>query len=113
MIWACVEASSADTGSSRTSSSGSTVNARGIANRLQLTAGELTRRAVEVLRRQADRLDRAVEAGAQLAAAEPVIDLEGLGEAAADRHAGIERGVGVLEDHLHAPAQVPHLPFIH
>ena len=34
------------------------------------------------------------------------MDVQRLAHDAADRHAGIERGIGILEDHLHAP---PHL----
>jgi hypothetical protein len=35
--------------------------------------------------------------------------LERLGHDVAHVHAGVERGVVVLKDHLHAPAQRPHL----
>ncbi len=62
--------------------------------------------------RAAGRPGPAARPPARRAAASSVDDavqLQRPGQDLADRHARIERGIGVLEDHLHAPAQRPDL----
>ena len=64
--------------------------------------------ALHLVGRQADALEQRGDAVAALAACEPMpwID-QRLGDEVADRHARVERGVGVLEDHLHVAAHRP------
>ena len=76
------------------------------ADALPLTAGELVRVAVVVLRVQADGvhqpLDRGLAFGLGLLDA---VDDEGVGDDRADRLARVQRRVRVLEDHLHLATQ--------
>jgi hypothetical protein len=72
---------------------------------LTLAAGELVGEAGEDVRGEAYVLHEFVEAGADLIAGEAALDGERLGDDLTDAHAGIERAVGVLEDHLDAAAK--------
>ena len=74
---------------------------------LALAAGELVREARGPGSGQADEVEQFAAPGRappRRVAAHAVRD-QRLGEDLADRHARIERRIGVLEDHLHAPAQ--------
>ena len=105
MTCAWIETSSADTGSSATISRGSTASARAIADPLALAAGELVRIATRVLGREA-RPARAVRRPGAPRRLGPgqTVQHQRLAQHGAHRHARVERGVGVLEDHLHALA---------
>ena len=80
----------------------------GDADALALAARELVRVAPRVAGQQAH---EAEELGHPLlfrAAAGEAVNGERLGQHLADRHARVERAVGVLEDDLHLAAQAPH-----
>ena len=112
MICAWIETSSAETGSSQTISFGSTQRA-GDADALALAAREFVRIAAAHARaesptgssssatlRAAPRRRRRARAG----------DSGSRQRSAPTRHARIERGVGILEDHLHVAAQARSAP---
>ena len=82
----------------------------GDADALALAAGELVRVAPHVVGAEADGLEQFDDALLELAPGlrEPVDD-QRLADDRADRHARIERGVGVLEDDLHVARQRPQL----
>src|SRR5919108_758423 len=76
---------------------------------LPLPAGELVRVAVRVVRVEADHLEQLAHGVAPAFARADPVHLERLGDDVPDRHAGVERGVRVLEDDLHL---APHAPEI-
>jgi hypothetical protein len=80
--------------------------ARAIATRWR--AGELVRVAVEELlgRGELDAGQDALHARLALVAVPEVLDVEGLGDDAADGHPGVERLVRVMEDHLGLPPEI-------
>ena len=77
----------------------------GDADTLPLTAGELVREAVGESGADADGVEQLRDALPTLVFMEAV-DGEGFGNDPPDAHAGIKRGVGVLEDHLDAAADL-------
>ena len=74
---------------------------------LALAARELVREAVVVLGREPDALQQLLDLAAQLAPLASAVELQRVADDLADPLAGVERGVGVLEDHLHLAAQRP------
>ncbi len=78
----------------------------GDADALPLAAGELVRKTVGERGADSDGVEQLRDALPALALVETV-DGESFGDDAADGHTGIERGVGVLEDHLDAAADLP------
>ncbi len=80
----------------------------GDADALALAAGEFMWIAVGMLRLQADELQEFGDAPAALRAAGEAVGVQRLADDAADAQARVEAGVGVLEDHLHAPPVGPH-----
>ncbi|SAJ34076.1 Uncharacterised protein [Enterobacter cloacae] len=76
---------------------------------LALAAGEHVRVALVVLRPQADLAHHLLDLFAAFLARERGVDQQRLGQLVADLLSRIERGVGVLEDHLHVAAQLPAL----
>ena len=101
---AWMETSSAETGSSATTSRGRVISARAMAMRWRWppenSCGYL--RPSSAL--QAHRLQRLGDARRRLAARNPIEAGERLADDARDRLARIERAIGVLEDHLHMRA---------
>ena len=82
----------------------------GDADALALTAAELVRVAVAVAAREPDRLQQLVDAlGSRLARRREAVDVERLGDDLAHRLAGVEGGVGILEDHRHLSPLAPHV----
>ena len=79
----------------------------GDADALALAAGELVRIGVHVPASEPDALEQRRDAILALPAFRYTVDMHGLADDRAGRHARIERGVGVLEDHLH-PLPVGH-----
>src|SRR6185503_2399731 len=77
---------------------------------LPLAAGELVREAVVVLAGEADPLQELLHLLAQLRAGCHSLTLERVADDLPDPVAWVQRGVVVLEDHLHLPPQRPHLP---
>ena len=75
---------------------------------LALATAELVRIAREGGWVEADRVEQFAEARGQAFRRRLAVDSEGLGENLLNGHARVERGVGVLEDDLHAAAQVAH-----
>src|SRR5690606_14328171 len=79
--------------------------AAGDADALALTAGELVRVAVDVLRVQADDVQQVLDLLAPVALGRHLrVDLEGLTDDVAHRHPRVQRGVRVLEHHLDVAA---------
>ena len=104
-ICAWIETSSAETGSSATSTVGSRIIARAIADPLLLPAREHVRIAARVLRREPDRHKHARSRSRRAARASAVLSASGSSSDLRDGLPRIERSVGVLEHHLHARAQ--------
>ena len=107
MTCAWIETSSAETGSSQTISFGLDRERAGDADALALAARELVRVAAHVVGVQADRLEQLRRSAPRTRAgvfASLWID-QRLADDRADRHARVERGVGVLEDDLHVAAR--------
>ena len=77
---------------------------------LALTPGKLVWVAICRVGGQADRLQEIAHAGRGLAPSRQPVRPQRLANDPADTVAGVERGEGVLEDHLHPPAQRPQLP---
>jgi hypothetical protein len=71
---------------------------------LPLAAGELVGVAVQVAPRQVDVLQQLLDPAGALGAREVLVGVEGLSDALRDHHRRVERGVRVLEDHLHRAA---------
>ena len=76
---------------------------------LALAAGELVGIAAEGVGIEADFGEEFVQAGFEAVWGRFAVDGEGLGEDLADGHAGVERGVGILEDDGEAAAEAAHL----
>ena len=74
---------------------------------LPLTAGELVRIAVVMLRIQPDAVHELLHA--PFARALRLVDREGRSDDRADRLPRVQRGIRILKDHLHLPAERPHL----
>ena len=107
MIWAWIETSSAETGSSQTISRGLQDHRPGDADPLALAARELVRVAVDHLRQEAGPGHHVLDPRPDLGAAEArLVGDQRLGDDVADGHARVERGERVLEDDLHR-APVP------
>ena len=80
----------------------------GDADALALAAGELVRDSGRwSTARSPTSSSSSPRAPAALGAVAHAVDQQRLADDVADRHARVERGVGVLEDHLHVPAQRP------
>src|SRR2546427_1860743 len=108
MTCAWMETSSAEIGSSHTMNSGSTASARD-ADALPLSARELVRIAIGEVRVEAHDAQQLLHALGLLPASCQVMDLERLADDVAHRHPRVQRGVRILEDHLHPPAHPAHL----
>ena len=76
---------------------------------LPLPARELVGIAAGECRIQADEPHHLLDAPAAARSIEAPVDVDGLGDDVRHLHAWAQRGEGVLEDHLHAPAQAAHL----
>ncbi len=70
---------------------------------LPLTARELSRIGVERARRKAHEVEQLAAALRHAGARHEVVHAQQLGERLTHCHARVERRVGILEDHLHAP----------
>jgi hypothetical protein len=109
--WAWIETSSADTGSSQTMSLGSQGQRPGDPDALALPARELVR--VAVGRARGGRPTRpaalVTTRRAPLGGVADAVDAQRLADDRPDRHARVERAVGVLEDDLHLAPGGPHL----
>src|SRR5258708_21594637 len=81
----------------------------GDANPLPLVAGEAVRVAAYVLRSEADTSEQIGDSVAQLIAPGDVIDEQWLADDLQQGHSWIQRGVRVLEDHLHVRPQTSQL----
>ena len=75
-------------------------------NALALAARELVGEAGEDVGLESYFAHQFREARADVIFAEAALDGEGFGDDFADAHSGVEGGEGVLEDHLHAPAEL-------
>src|SRR5262249_52916386 len=73
---------------------------------LALTAGELARVPLGDSRTQVYALQRLAHELLAVLAPGTVVDAAGFVDRGTDRHARVERGIWVLEDHLHAPPQL-------
>ena len=105
-----IETSSAETGSSRIRSSWVQRQGARDADSLPLTAGELVREAVRVLRAQPNRPQQLGDATVSLVpTAGDAVDLEWLADDVANGHAWIQRRVRILEDDLQLTADRAHL----
>src|SRR5579859_1895793 len=79
------------------------------ADALALAAGELVRVAVSEVRIEADNAEQLLDALLFLLALfRQTVDLERFGDQVSDRHACIQAGVRVLEDHLHLAPLLAH-----
>ncbi len=76
---------------------------------LALTSGEFVRSPVQGVAAQADLVEELGHPLVALAARQPVVDLERFAHDVVHAHAGVERGVRILEDDLHGPPGVPQL----
>ena len=76
---------------------------------LALTARELVREAIRGVRRETDDLEDLPHAGRRLAPTGDAVHPERFADRAADRMSRVERGEGILEDHLHSASQRPQL----
>src|SRR5262249_61906921 len=79
---------------------------------LPLTARELVREAVAVLRAQTDRAQELLDAAAALGALVEPVDAKRLGDDLPDRHPWVQGRVGILEDDLDVASDRPHLPAV-
>src|SRR5207237_6498467 len=75
------------------------------ADALPLAAAELVRVPVGVVRGEADDLEQFLHAPHLCLAAGQPVALRRLADDVPDGHPRVERGIGVLEDDLHVPAQ--------
>ena len=71
---------------------------------LALAAGEFMRVFLHEARREADGTHEIGDACGDLAGRAGLVHEQGLGERGEDRHAGVERGVGILKNHLQVSA---------
>ena len=83
----------------------------GDADALALTAGELVGIAVQVILLQAHALHQLAHAVVDVLCVHALV-AQRLADDAGHGHAGVQRRVGILEDHLHAAAVGQHLLFI-
>ena len=105
---ACTDTSSADVGSSATSSFGSSDQGPGEADPLALAAGQLVRVAVAQLGAQPDLVEHLRDAPRRRSAPwRHPVQPQRLGDDLADRHPRVQRGVRVLEDDVHVAPQRP------
>ncbi len=74
----------------------------GDADALALAARELVRVAVDGVGVDADQVEQLLDPALALVARAQLVDEQRLAHDVAQRHAAVERGVGVLKDHLHA-----------
>ena len=102
MICACTDTSSAETSSSATRHSGSSGQTAGDGNALSLAAGEFMRQPVGRIQRQPDQVQQFVDALIDLVGRAQLVHANRLAQRLAHRHARVERGERILEDHLHA-----------
>ncbi len=109
MIWAWIDTSSADTGSSQMMQLGMQGQGPGHADPLALAAGELGREPVVVLRVEADQLHDLLHPAFAVGAAGDTVDGERVADDGPHPPLRVERAVGVLEDHLHLATQRSHL----
>jgi hypothetical protein len=101
-ICAWIETSSADTGSFRDDEPGLGGERPGDADALPLPATEGVRQLALGFGPQADDIEKFVHTLLDCAPAPPQsMHAQHLPQRRADRHARIERGIGILEDHLH------------
>src|ERR1700689_1461748 len=100
-----METSSADTGSSATTSRGRVISARAMAMRWRWP-GEFVRIFAGVIHAQAHRPQRLGDTRRRLAAGNPIKESEGLADNAGDSLARVEGTIGVLENHLHMGAHL-------
>ena len=107
--WACTETSSAETGSSDHEAGLGRQRPRD-ADALALAAAEGVREAVHVLGAEADQLQELRHALPARPAVPEAVDQEGLADVVEERHPGVQRAEGVLEDHLDLRAERPQLP---
>ncbi len=84
----------------------------GDADALALPAGELVRIAPGMFGQQADDFQQLAPARGARRGVADLVHPQRLGQDFADGHARIERGVGVLEDDLHVPAQPAQLVLV-
>ena len=103
---ACTETSRAETGSSATSTSGSSASARAMPMRWRWPPENSCGIALGRACLEADEVEKAPGLLQSLAGRHALRD-RAFGDDAPDPAARIERGVGVLEDHLDAPAVRP------
>ena len=105
MIWAWIETSSAETGSSAMISFGLQRERPGDPDPLALPAGELVRIAVVVLGVEPDPLEQLLDARFSTSPRRDAVEPQRVADDLADALARVQRRVGVLEDHLHLAAQ--------
>ena len=108
MIWAWIDTSSADTGSSQIDQLGPEGQGPGHADALALATGELGREPVVVLRVEPDQLHDLLDPLLAVRAVGDAVDRERVPDDRADPAARVQRTVRVLEDHLHVPAERAH-----
>ena len=108
-ICAWIETSSAETGSSQTSSFGPSAKRARDPDALPLAAGELVGIAVRVARVEADDVEQLANAGGACATRTGAVHDQRLRDDVADGHPRVERRVRILEDDLHVAAQFPDL----
>src|SRR3954467_5339692 len=120
MICAWIETSSAETGSSATMKSGFSANARASPKRCRCPpekpararpppAGDLGGGAARRVRRQADGLQELAHAARRLRPVREPVRPQRLPDDSADAVSRVQRRKRILEHHLHAPADGPHL----
>src|SRR5207249_8971860 len=80
------------------------------ADALTLTARELVREAVVVLRRETYGVEQLLDLRLSLALVADVVDLQRVADDRPDALARVQGRVRILEDHLHLAAQRPQLP---
>ncbi len=103
MICALTVTSSAEVGSSATSTEGPRISAAGDGHALALAAGQFVRVAAgRNCAVEADRLEPVERLLGLLARRAETVDVERLGDDLAQRHHRIERRIAVLEHDLHA-----------
>ena len=106
MIWAWMDTSRADTGSSQTIRLGSTARARAIPIRWHWPPLNSCGKRDTDIGREPDQGQQFLHSGAPLVPGHQVVDPEGLTDQLAHGVARVQGGDGVLEDDLNVPAQV-------
>ena len=110
MICAWIETSSAETGSSPTISCGFSANARAMPTLCRCPPENSCGKAVVNSGRRPTRSNKLRHPLAPFAGAADPVDRQRLADDIAGRHARIERGVGILVDHLHLLPVGQHCP---